>query len=208
MARYNESVCRLCRREGLKLFLKGDRCYSDKCAFQKRSYAPGQHGNKKVKLSEYGTQLREKQKARRIYGVLEGQFRNYFVMADRKKGVTGENLLIILESRLDNVVYNLGFGSSRAEARQLVNHSHFTVNGKKVNVASYLTKPGDVITFKETSRKSDRVKEIMEVAAKKVIPAWLTLDADNFSGSVLRMPLREEIDAPIAEHMIVEFYSK
>ncbi len=208
MARYKDSVCRLCRREGIKLYLKGDRCYSDKCAVTKRPYAPGQHGNKKTKLSEYGTQLRGKQKARRIYGILEGQFRNFFTMADRKKGITGENLLIILESRLDNVLYRLGYGNSRAEARQLVLHKHFLVNGKTVNIPSYLVKAGDVIEVKESSRKLDRIKELAEYAAKKVVPEWLSVDAENFAGTVIRMPAREEIDTPIAEYMIVELYSK
>jgi len=208
MARYTESVCRLCRREGIKLYLKGDKCFSDKCALTKRAYAPGQHGQKRIKLSEYGLQLREKQKARRIYGVLEAQFSRYFEMADRQKGITGENLLILLERRMDNVVYRLGFGASRNDARQLVSHGHFTVNGKKVNIPSYLVKPGDVIAFKETSRKSEHVKELVEFAAKKTTPEWLSVDAANFAGTVIRLPLRSEIDVPIAEHMIVELYSK
>jgi len=208
MARYTESVCRLCRREGIKLYLKGDKCFSDKCALTKRAYAPGQHGQKRIKLSEYGLQLREKQKARRIYGVLEAQFSRYFEMADRQKGITGENLLILLERRMDNVVYRLGFGASRNDARQLVSHGHFTVNGKKVNIPSYLVKAGDVIAFKETSRKSEHVKELVEFAAKKTTPEWLSVDAANFAGTVIRLPLRSEIDVPIAEHMIVELYSK
>ncbi|MBZ4688532.1 MAG: small subunit ribosomal protein [Clostridia bacterium] len=208
MARYKESVCRLCRREGQKLFLKGDRCYSDKCAIDRRQYAPGQHGQGRKKLSEYGLQLREKQKARRYYGVLERQFRNYFAKADRQKGITGENLLVLLERRLDNVVYRLGLASSRPEARQLVRHGHFTVNGQKVNIPSYQVRIGDEIEVKEKSKGSPKFKEIAEAAAHKNPPAWLELDAENLKGRVIAMPTREDIDVNIEEHLIVELYSK
>ncbi len=208
MARYTESVCRLCRREGAKLYLKADRCYSDKCAIDRRSYAPGQHGQGRKKLSEYGIQLREKQKARRIYGVLERQFRTYFEKADRQKGVTGENLLRLLERRLDNVVYRLGFGGSRAEARQLVRHGHFTVNGRKVNIPSYLVRPGDEIAVKEASRNSPKFKEAAEILAHKNPPKWLELQPDQLRAKVLALPSREDIDAPVQEHLIVELYSR
>ncbi len=208
MARYTGAVCRLCRREGQKLFLKGDRCYSDKCGIAKRAYAPGQHGQGRKKLSEYGLQLREKQKAKRFYGVLEGQFAKYFEMAEKKKGITGENLLQILESRLDNVVYRLGFGMSRAEARQLVVHGHFQVNGKKVDIPSYLIKEGDVITLKETSRSLPKIKAILEANDGKVIPKWLDLDANTLQGKVVTLAQRDDIDLDIAEHLIVELYSK
>ncbi|MEW6662788.1 MAG: 30S ribosomal protein S4 [Bacillota bacterium] len=208
MARYRESVCRQCRREGAKLYLKGDRCYSDKCAVTRRAFAPGQHGQGRKKLSEYGVQLREKQKARRIYGVLERQFRNYFAKADRQKGVTGENLLRLLERRLDNVVYRLGFGLSRNEARQLVRHGHFTVNGKKVNIPSYLVRPGDEIAVKETSKDSPKIKEIAETLHHKNPPAWLELQADQLRGRMVTLPSREDIDAPVQEHLIVELYSR
>lgn len=208
MARYTGASCRLCRREGEKLFLKGDRCYTDKCSVTRRVYAPGQHGQQKKKLSEYGLQLREKQKAKRYYGILEGQFRRYFEMATKKKGITGENLLAILETRLDNVVYRLGFASSRAEARQLVKHGHFLVNGEKVDIPSYLLKVGDVITIKEKSRGTSRFKDIAEDLRGKVIPKWLELDAENLTGRVVATPTREDIDLPIKEHLIVELYSK
>lgn len=208
MARYIGPVCRQCRREGVKLYLKGDRCYSDKCAFSKRSYAPGQHGQGRKKVSEYGIQLREKQKARRTYGVLEGQFRTYFDKADRQKGITGENLLVLLERRLDNVVYRLGFGSSRNQARQLVRHGHFTVNGHRVNIPSYQIKAGDVIQVKESSKESPIMKEMAEGIASKTVPAWLELSAADLSGKVVRYPNREEIDIPIQEHLIVELYSR
>lgn len=208
MARYTESVCRLCRRENQKLFLKGDRCYTDKCAIGRRAYAPGQHGQGKKKLSEYGIQLREKQKAKRFYGVLESQFRKYFEMASKKKGITGELLLQILESRLDNVVYRMGFGNSRPEARQLVNHSHFLVNGKKVNIPSYLVKAGDVIELREKSKDLDKVKAIIESTSGKVVPEWLTVDKENKTGKVVTLPKREDIDLPVQEHLIVELYSK
>lgn len=208
MARYIGPVCRQCRREGVKLYLKGDRCYSDKCAFSKRGYAPGQHGQGRKKVSEYGIQLREKQKARRTYGVLEGQFRTYFDKADRQKGITGENLLVLLERRLDNVVYRLGFGSSRNQARQLVRHGHFTVNGHRVNIPSYQVKAGDVIQVKESSKESPIMKEMAEGIASKTVPAWLELSAADLSGKVVRYPNREEIDIPIQEHLIVELYSR
>jgi small subunit ribosomal protein S4 len=208
LARYKEAVCRLCRREGTKLYLKGDRCYSDKCAVDRRAYAPGQHGQSRKKQSEYGIQLREKQKARRIYGVLEKQFRNYFEKADRQKGVTGENLLRLLERRLDNVVYRLGFASSRPEARQLVRHAHFTVNGKKVNIPSYQVRVGDEIAVKEGSISLEKFKELAELAAHKTPPAWLEVDAKALRGRVVALPSREDIDIPVEEHLIVELYSK
>ena len=209
MARYTEAVCRLCRREGQKLFLKGDRCYTDKCALERRSYAPGQHGNaRNKKLSEYGVQLREKQKARRYYGVLESQFAEYFEMASKRKGMTGENLLAILESRLDNVVYRLGFAMSRAEARQLVRHGHFTVNGKKVNIPSYLVSVGETIELKETSRSLDKFKGSLEANASRVVPKWLDMDKTHNVAKVVAVPAREDIDLPIEEHLIVELYSK
>ncbi len=208
MARYTESVCRICRREGQKLFLKGDRCYTDKCAVTRRAYAPGQHGQSRRKLSEYGTQLREKQKVRRAYGMLEGQFRHYFEMANKKEGVTGENLLSILESRLDNVVFRLGLAVSRPEARQLVSHAHFTVNGKKVNVPSYLVKPGDVISVKEKSRHSAKFDTILASTESRLVPKWLDMNRDTLEGKVISLAEREDIDMPIEEHMIVEYYSK
>ncbi len=208
MARYRGSVCRLCRREGMKLYLKGERCYTDKCAIERRAYAPGQHGQSRRKPSEYGMQLREKQKARRIYGVLERQFRNYFKKAEQQKGVTGETLLQMLESRLDNVVYRLGFAGSRSEARQLVRHGHFRVNGRKVNIPSYLTRPGDEITVKEKSRGTNRFKELWEIAAQRTMPEWLDLDIDNWKGRVVRLPSRDEIDVPVSEHLIIELYSR
>lgn len=208
MARYTGPVCRLCRREGQKLFLKGDRCYTDKCAIARRSYAPGQHGQRRKKLSEYGIQLREKQKARRYYGVLESQFKKYFEMANKKQGITGENLLSILETRLDNVIYRIGFAMSRSEARQLVRHSHFMINGKKINIPSYLVKVGDVITVKENSRTSAKIKNIVESTEGKIIPKWLDANIANFEAKVINEPDREDIDLPIEEHLIVELYSK
>ena len=208
MARYTGPVCRLCRREGAKLYLKGDRCYSDSCSFTKRSYAPGQHGQARKKVSEYGLQLREKQRARRVYGVLEGQFRTYFDKADRQKGITGENLLVLLERRLDNVVYRLGFAASRTQARQLVRHRHFTVNGKRVDIPSYQIKPGDVIQVKETSKQSPLIKEIAEAVTTKSTPAWLEVQAEEMIGKIVRYPNRDEIDTPIQEHLIVELYSR
>jgi len=208
MARYTDAVCRLCRRENQKLFLKGDRCYSDKCAITRRAYAPGQHGQGRKKLSEYGLQLREKQKARRYYGLLEGQFAHYFEMASKMKGVTGENLLSLLERRLDNVVYRLGFAMSRPEARQLVRHGHFTVNGSKVNIPSYIVTTGEVIALAAKSRSLDKIKSSLEANASKGAPKWLDFDAANFSGKVVAEPAREDIDLPIEEHLIVELYSK
>ena len=208
MARYTEAVCRQCRREGQKLFLKGDRCYTDKCAMNNRAFAPGQHGQGRSKNSEYGQQLREKQKVRRYYGILESQFKGYFEMADRKAGQTGENLLSILESRLDNVVYRLGFAMSRAEARQLVSHGHFTVNGRKVNIPSFLVKPGMVIGLKESSRGLEKIKANVEANAFRQPPKWLEYDANNMIAKVAAAPAREDIDLPIEEHLIVELYSR
>ena len=208
MARYTEAVCRLCRREGQKLFLKGDRCYTDKCALTRRSYAPGDHGQGRTKASEYGSQLREKQKAKRYYGVLEDQFRGYFEMASRMKGKTGENLLALLETRLDNVVYRLGFAMSRAEARQLVRHGHFTVDGKKVNIPSFLVKEGMVISLKESSRSIEKIKASIEANAFRKPPKWLDYNADAFSAKVVAYPTREDIDLPVEEQLIVELYSK
>lgn len=208
MARYTGAVCRLCRREGQKLFLKGDRCYTDKCSIERRSYAPGMHGNaRNKKMSEYGLQLREKQKAKRYYGVLESQFRSYFEMANAKAGRTGENLLSILESRLDNVAYRLGYAMSRAEARQLVGHGHFTINGKKVDIPSYLVKPGEVIELKEGSRSNDKFKGCLEANASRVVPKWLEIDK-NHVAKVIAEPTRADVDLPIEEHLIVELYSK
>lgn len=208
MARYTGAVCKLCRREGKKLFLKGDRCYTGKCAFERRSYAPGQHGQSRKKTSEYGLQLRAKQQARRYYGIQEGQFHKYFLMAERKQGMTGENLLRICESRLDNAVYLLGWASSRAEARQLVTHGHYTVNGKKVDIPSYLLKAGDVISIKESSRDSEKIKAVLEGNASRPVPEWLDKNADAFEGKVTKLPDREQIEVPVEEHLIVEFYSK
>jgi small subunit ribosomal protein S4 len=208
MARYTGAVCKLCRREGQKLFLKGERCYTDKCGIARRSYAPGQHGQDRKKTSEYGLQLRAKQKARRFYGVLEGQFRNYFAKAASKPGMTGENLLRLLEQRLDNVVYRLGFASSHAQARQLVLHGHFTVDGHKVDIASYSLKPGQIIAFKETSRNNDVIKGIVEANSARPVPKWLDTDRTTFQGTVVSLPTREEIDLQVEEHLIVELYSK
>lgn len=208
MARYAGPVCRLCRRQGVKLFLKGDRCYTPKCAMERRGYAPGQHGQGRKKASEYGIQLREKQKLRRVYGVLERQFERYFDMAERRKGITGENLLQILESRLDNVAYRLGFGSSRSEARQLVRHGHFAVNGEKVNIPSYLLKPGDVISVREGSKDLARLKELAAAAAGRGVVQWLEANPEAMSGRVVELPKREQIDVPVEEHLIVELYSR
>ena len=208
MARYTGEACRICRRENQKLFLKGQRCYSDKCAITRRGYGPGQHGQKRKKLSEYGMQLREKQKTKSFYGVLESQFRKYFEMASSKKGVTGENLLQILETRLDNVVYRLGYAASRTQSRMLVRHGHFLVNDKKVDIPSYLVKPGDIITLKEASRQSEVFKNNIAVNAKKAMPSWLESDIENYIGKVVKLPTREEIDLPVEEHLIVELYSK
>ena len=208
MARYKDEQCRICRREGQKLFLKGSRCYTDKCSISRRNYAPGQHGQKRAKLSEYGTQLREKQKTKSYYGVGEKQFRGYFEMASNKKGITGENLLQILESRLDNVVYRLGFGASRAQARQLVNHGQFAVNGQKVDIPSYLVKAGDVITVRENKKDNGAIKANIEVNSARPVPAWLELNNENLSGKVIRLASREDVDIPVEEHLIVELYSK
>lgn len=209
MARYTGAVCRLCRREGQKLFLKGERCYSGKCAIERRAYAPGQHGQaRNKKASEYGKQLRTKQFAKRYYGVLEGQFRHYFELATKMTGVTGENLLRLLESRLDNVVYRLGFAASRAEARQLVTQGHFTVDGRKVNVPSYLVKPGQVVAMKEGSRRLEKMKAIIEANSARPVPQWLDLDRANQSAKVVSLANREDIDLPIEETLIVELYSK
>ena len=208
MARYTDAVCRQCRREGQKLFLKGDRCYTDKCALASRAYAPGQHGQGRSKSSEYGQQLREKQKAKRYYGVLESQFRSYYEMAERRQGKTGENLLSILECRLDNVVYRLGFAMSRAEARQMVSHGHFTVNGRKVNIPSYQVKTGMVITLKESSRGLEKIKANIEANSSRPAPKWLEYDANNQIAKVVGVPARDDIDLPIEEHLIVELYSK
>lgn len=209
MARYVEASCRLCRRENLKLFLKGDRCYTDKCAFERRSYAPGQHGQRRGgKVSDYGIQLREKQKVKRIYGIFENQFRRYYHKAERQKGITGTNLLILLERRLDNIVYRMGFASSRDQARQLVKHSHFAVNGSKVNIPSYQVKSGDMIEVKERSQKIPVIQEAMETVVRREIPPWLEVDIDNFRGVVKAFPSREELTMPINEQLIVELYSK
>ncbi len=209
MARYTGASCRTCRRENLKLFLKGDRCYSDKCSFERRAYSPGQHGqNRFRKVSDYAIQLREKQKVKHMYGMLEKQFRRYFQMADQAKGVTGENLLVMLERRLDNTVYRLGFASSRDQARQLIRHNHFTINGKKVNIPSFFVKPGDVISLKEKSRKNEIIIDNIEGAARRGVPSWLELAQQNFQGTVKAMPNREEITLPIHEQLIVELYSK
>ena len=208
MARYTGSVCKLCRREGEKLFLKGERCYSDKCSVSRRNYVPGQHGKGRKKTSEYGLQLRMKQKARRYYGILEGQFHHYFEMAERKQGVTGENLLRILESRLDNVVYRLGWASSRAEARQLVVHGHFMVNGKKVDIPSYLLRAGEVVAVSAKSKDSTKVQAVLEANSGRPVPAWLDLNRGALEAKVVNLPAREEIDTPVEEQLIVEFYSK
>lgn len=208
MARYTDASCKLCRREGEKLYLKGERCTTNKCSISRRAYAPGQHGQNRKKLSEYGIQLREKQKARRYYGILESQFRKYFDMAVKKKGVTGENLLQILELRLDNVVYRMGLALSRPEARQLVRHGHFTVNGKKVNIPSYLVKLGDVVAVTDKSKNSPKIKDNKELAAGKPSPKWLEYDVEEMTGKIVALPLREDIDLPIKESLIVELYSK
>jgi small subunit ribosomal protein S4 len=208
LARYTGPSCRLCRREGSELFLKGERCYTDKCAIKRRSYPPGQHGQGRIKVSDYGVQLREKQKVRRIYGILENQFRGYFASADRMKGVTGENLLFLLERRLDNVVYRLGFAASRDEARQLVRHSHFTLNGRKANIPSIQVKAGDVLQLREKSRKIAAISESLEGVVRRGIPQWLELDKDAFKGTVKLLPVREDITMPIQEQLIVELYSK
>ena len=208
MARYTDAVCRICRREGDKLFLKGDRRYTDKCAIARRGYAPGQHGQGRKKASEYATQLREKQKAKKYYGLLEKQFHHYFELAEKMPGMQGENLLKLLESRLDNVVYRAGFAMSRPEARQLVSHAHFTVNGKKVNIPSYLVKAGDVIAIRESSMDSDKVKGVLEANASRPALNWLSVDRAKAQATVVSLPERSEIDLQVAEHLIVELYSK
>ena len=207
MARYTGAVCRLCRREGQKLFLKGERCYTDKCSVGRRSYAPGQHGQGRKKLSEYGLQLRAKQATRRYYGILEGQFRHYYELAEKREGKTGEQLLSIIETRLDNVVYRLGFATSRPEARQLVVHNHFSVNGRKVNIPSYLVKPGDVITINEKSRSSEKMKQVLEINASRPVPKWLEVNKETLEGKVVALPEREDIDLAVEETLIVELYS-
>ncbi len=208
MARYTGAVCRLCRREGQKLFLKGERCYSDKCSVALRGYAPGQHGQGRKKTSEYGMQLRAKQTARRFYGVQENQFHHYFEIAERKQGITGDNLLRILESRLDNVVYRVGFASSRAEARQLVGHGHFEVNGKRVDIASYLLKAGDVVSICEKSRGSEKIKAVVDANSARPVPQWIDINRDQLTAKVIALPTRDQIEAPVDEQLIVEFYSK
>lgn len=208
MARHTGPVCVLCRREGIKLYLKGQRCYTPKCALSRRPYAPGEHGQEKRKMTEYAMQLREKQRARRIYGVLERQFRRYFRMAARKRGVTGEALLQLLERRLDNVVYRLGFAQSRPQARQIVLHGHIQVNGQKVNIPSYLVKPGDKVSIAPKSREREFIKSLLEAGRARTVPPWLEVSYDNFEGTVLRLPSRDEIDTPVQEHLIVELYSK
>lgn len=208
MARYTGAVCKLCRRENKKLFLKGERCYTGKCSLDRRAYAPGQHGQSRKKTSEYGLQLRAKQQARRYYGIQEGQFHKYFLMAERKQGVTGENLLRICESRLDNIVYILGWASSRAEGRQLVLHAHFTVNGQKVDIPSYLCKAGDVVAIKEKSRDAAKFQSVIEINGSRPVPQWLERDNDELTARVVNLPDREQIATPVEEHLIVEFYSK
>ncbi|BAI81201.1 30S ribosomal protein S4 [Deferribacter desulfuricans SSM1] len=208
MARYTGPVCKLCRREGMKLYLKGERCFKDKCAFEKKGYPPGQHGQMRKKISDYGLQLREKQKVKRIYGVLERQFRRYFDRATRMQGITGENLLQLLERRLDNVVYRSGFARSRKEARQLIRHNHFLVNGRKVNIPSFLCKEGDVVEVKEKSRDIAAIKESVETAEGRGLPEWISLDKTNFKATVNRLPVRSDINYDVQEHLIVELYSK
>ena len=208
MSRYKDEQCRICRREGQKLFLKGSRCYTDKCGVTRRNYAPGEHGQGKKKLSEYGIQLREKQKTKSFYGVQEKQFRKYFKMAEQKRGITGEVLLQILESRLDNVVYRVGFGNSRAQARQLVNHGHFDVNGKKVDIVSYLVKAGDVIAVREIKKDKGIIKENVEANASRPAPEWLEKDNEKLSAKVIKLAAREDVDLPVEEHLIIELYSK
>ena len=209
MARYTGSSCRLCRRENLKLFLKGDRCYGDKCAFERRPYAPGQHGQRRGgKVSDYQLQLREKQKVKRIYGVLEKQFRKYYYHAEKQKGITGTNLLLFLECRLDNIVYRMGFASSRNQARQLVRQNHFEVNGKKVNIPSFQVSPGDYVEVKEKSRKSTAINDSLETVVRRGVPAWIDLDKDKYRGTLTAIPNREDLTMPMQEQLIVELYSK
>ena len=208
MARYTGSVCKLCRREGKKLFLKGDRCYSDKCALVRREYAPGQHGQGRKKTSEYGIQMRAKQMTRRYYGVLEGQFAHYYELAEKKPGMAGENLLRMLESRLDNVVYRLGYASSRAQARQLVRHGHFTLNGHKANIPSILLKAGDVVAVTDKSRQNEKLKAVVEANSAHPVPSWIDFDAEKLTAKINQLPNREDIDLDVEEHLIVELYSK
>ena len=209
MARYTDSSCRLCRREGLKLFLKGDRCYSEKCAFERRGYAPGQHGQShKKQASDYGVQLREKQKLKRMYRLLEKQFRGYFEKADQLKGVTGTNLLVLLERRMDNMIFRMGFSNSRDEARQLVTHGHFLVNSKPVNIPSYLLKAGDIVAVKEGSRNITRIQEAVETVTRRGVPQWLALDKENFNATIKMLPVREDLTMPVQEQLVVELYSK
>jgi len=209
LARYTGSSCRLCRRENLRLFLKGDRCYGDKCSFERRAYPPGQHGQRRGgKFSDYRVQLREKQKIKRIYGVLEKQFRGTYYRAERQKGITGTNLLLLLESRLDNMVYRMGFATSRNQARQTVRHNHFLVNNKKVNIPSYLVKPGDIIEVKEKSRNLTFIKEAMETVVRRGIPDWIEIDKGNFKGTLKALPNREDLTMPVQEQLVVELYSK
>ncbi|MCF8027872.1 MAG: 30S ribosomal protein S4 [Desulfobacteraceae bacterium] len=209
MSRYRGSVCRICRRENLKLYFKGDRCYSDKCAFDRRSYPPGQHGQRRGgKISDYGLQLREKQKVKRAYGLSEKQFRLFFERSEQKKGVTGTNLLVMLECRLDNVVYRLGFASSRVQGRQLVKHNHFLINGRKVNIPSYQVKPGDVVEIREKSRNVAAINEAVESMVRRGMPQWLELDKETLKGSVKTLPVRDDITMPVQENQIIEFYSK
>ena len=208
MARYLDATCRLCRREGMQLYLKGDRCYTDKCAIERRHYPPGQHGHRRAKLSDYGMQLREKQKVRRIYGVMEKQFRGYFEKAERQKGITGTNLLVFLERRLDNIVYRLGFANSRSQARQLVRHNYVLVNRAKVNLPSYLVKKGDAIQVTEKGRNLPLIRDALEAAARRGCPPWLELEKEEARGRVIMFPSREDITMPIQEHLIVELYSK
>ena len=208
MAKYTGPACRQCRREGVKLFAKGERCFTEKCAMNRRTGVPGQHGAARKKVSEYGLQLREVQKAKRYYGIPERQFRNYFKAADAKEGMTGENLITLIERRLDNVVFRMGMGESRRDARQLVTHGHFLVNGKKADIASMILRAGDVISVKETSRKSDKIKALIENLDNRTFPAWLDVDKQNVTATITALPKREDIDFPFEEHFIVEWYSK
>lgn len=208
MARYRDALCRLCRREGIKLFLKGTRCYTEKCAFERRKYPPGQHGHNRAKLSDYGLQLREKQKVKRIYGIMERQFKNYFEKATKMKGVTGENLLKLLERRFDNIVYRMGFAINIRQARQLVTHGFFTINGKKVDMPSYLLKPGDIIEVRAEAKEKELIKENLALAEQRGLPAWIEVNLSEMKGKFVRIPEREEIQIPVHEQLIVEFYSK
>lgn len=208
MARYRGSLCRLCRREGMKLFIKGTRCFTEKCAFERRKYPPGQHGHNRAKLSDYGLQLREKQKVKRIYGIMESQFKNYFEKATKMKGITGENLLKLLERRLDNVVYRMGFAINRRQARQFARHGIFLVNGKRVNIPSYLLRPGDIVEVVANFKEKEIIKENLAVAESRGFPSWTEIDIDNMKGKFVRVPERDEMQIPVSEQLIVEFYSK